>query len=77
MAYLHEVDVNELPFDAHAATDETEKKNFVHDVIWLLYNRFKDRSIRLKKLGIPLSFKVSQLRPVIEILVGEEGNGIQ
>jgi hypothetical protein len=43
-----------------------------HVVLWAVFNATAQDTIHLKLFGIPIAFKVEQLRPLMERWVGAE-----
>ena len=70
MAYLDEVELDSS--EIASLSTEQDGKDFVKRIVWSLYELFQDRTVTLKKWGIGFSFKISQIRPVIVVLVGEK-----
>jgi hypothetical protein len=70
VAYIEDVQVADA--EVTALSTREDGLAFVKTVIWLAYERNKDRSIKVPAVfGIKISVKLSKLRPIIVLLVGE------
>jgi hypothetical protein len=60
-----------LPNDSVVFESKAHLSEFIKRTLWLLYEKNKDRSFKVKKWGISFSVKAEYIYPIFVLFLGE------